>query len=364
MGGDSSGQFPLDRLHLHWLIPFSRTEMLLPCEVGEERLEMYPHLSEILWESLEEEHHLSDLISLLVPMSAPPPHLEEEIQMEGGSGYHPALKLLQDINQARAQLEYELIQEKEELAERYKHKWAKQARRHARQQAQMIDQTNDTFQEVFFWASLIEAVNLLPCCISAAVPFHYLSGAVTIAAQQDEGIPPMSKPCPTASKPESKPEPHGSLAPGTSGCLTPPPETPPLPASSLPDIPLAGTPLVGHLFSDFLAILSQRKQDHSPSGSLDHHHTKRTHVCSPEVEVGVEPNSTEGDQDMPELVQETWPRPISEQGGWELASPPSPSSATVGPVGGTMVGSLKSTEDPASSSSESSRVMWMTQTWI
>ena len=58
---------------------------------------------------------------------------------------------------------------------------------------------------------------------------------------------------------------------------------------------------------------------------------------------------------MPELVLETGPRSSSEQGGQEPASPPSTSSATVGPVGGTIAGSLKSTKDLASFSSESSR---------
>ena len=103
---------------------FSGTEVLLPCEEGEERMEMYPHLPEILWEGSEEGHHPSNPISLSVPTSTPPPHLEEgtqmeggpgyhpaSTQMEGGSGYHPALKLLQDTNQAKAQLEYELVQE-------------------------------------------------------------------------------------------------------------------------------------------------------------------------------------------------------------------------------------------------------------
>ena len=83
---------------------------------------MYPHFPEILWESSEEEHHLSDPISLSVPLSASPPHLKEDIQIEGGSGYHPALKLLQDVNQARAQLEYEPIQESQKLTEKYEHK--------------------------------------------------------------------------------------------------------------------------------------------------------------------------------------------------------------------------------------------------
>ena len=200
---------------------------------------------------------LSDPISLSVPMSAPPPHLGEgtqteegldhhpaSTQTEGGSGYHTFLKLLGDANQARAQLEYELIQETQELAERYEHKQAKWAKRHARQQAEMIDQDNATFWEVFSQASSTEAVKLLPWCISPAVPFCYISGAITTAAQQDEGIPNVPKLCYTASEPEPEPEPdhHGSLAPGSSGGLTAPPGTLSLPVSSLPDIPLAGTP--------------------------------------------------------------------------------------------------------------------------
>ena len=140
-------------------------------------------------------------------------HHPTSTQTEGGSGYHPSLKLLQDTTWARALLEYELIQETQELAERYKHKQAKQARRDARQWAQMIYQTEATFQEVFSQASLTEAVKLLPWCVSTAVPFCYISRAVTIAAQQDEGIPTMSDLCPTASEPE--PSHHGSLAPGT-----------------------------------------------------------------------------------------------------------------------------------------------------
>ena len=154
----------------------------------------------------------------------------------------------------------------------------------------MIDQTDATFQEVFSQASSTKAVTLLPWCISAAVPFHYISRPVMIAAQQDEGIPTIFEHHLTA----SEPEPCGSPVPGPSGGLTPPPGTPPLPVSSLPDIPLAGTPLVGCPFSDFLAIPSQGKQDHSPSDSLDHHHTKRTCICSPEAEAGVESSSTWG----------------------------------------------------------------------
>ena len=132
--GVASAQFPLDRLHLCWLLPFSKSEVLLPYEVEEERLETYPHLPEFLWDSLDEEHHLSNPISHSVPPLAPLLPLEECTQTEEelhshpasiqteGLGYHSSLKLLWEANQARAQLEYELIQETQELAERCEHK--------------------------------------------------------------------------------------------------------------------------------------------------------------------------------------------------------------------------------------------------
>ena len=76
-GGIASIQFPLDRLCLHQLLPFSESEVLLPSEVGEEGLKTYPNLPEFLWDSLEEEHHLSDPISVSIPLMAPPLLLEE-----------------------------------------------------------------------------------------------------------------------------------------------------------------------------------------------------------------------------------------------------------------------------------------------
>ena len=194
------------------------------------------------------------LISLSVPISVPPLHLEEctqtegrldchpaGTQTEGGLGYHSFFKLLQEVNQARAQLEYELVQETKRLAERCKHKQAKQARRHARWKAQMINQTNATLQEALSQVSLMEAIKLLPWCVSAVIPFHYISGAATMAAQQDEGISIVSGPCPTV----PEPEPSGSLVQDPSGGPTPPPATSPLPMSSLPDIPQQVLPCWG-----------------------------------------------------------------------------------------------------------------------
>ena len=58
-----------------------------------------------------------------------------------------------------------------------------------------------------------------------------------------------------------------ALVQGPSRGLTPPPGTSSLPVSFLPDIPLSGTPLVRCPISHLLAMPSQGKQDHSPSGS-------------------------------------------------------------------------------------------------
>ena len=94
--------------------------------------------------------------------------------MEGGSSFHAALKLLQDIKQARAQLECELGQEMHELVQRY-NRQIKQARRHEKWGAWMVKQTDATFQEVFSQVSLADSIKLLPWCISSTVPLCYMS---------------------------------------------------------------------------------------------------------------------------------------------------------------------------------------------
>ena len=101
--GASSTQFLLDHLHLWRLLPYSRTEVLLPCEV-------------VLWKSSEGEHCLSGPVSRLIPSSPLFPHLEESTQTEEELGYNPALQWLQDFHQARTQLECELGEEAQELA--------------------------------------------------------------------------------------------------------------------------------------------------------------------------------------------------------------------------------------------------------
>ena len=124
----------------------------------------------------------------------------------------------------------------------------------------MINQTNTTLQEVLSQASSTEAITLLPWHISAVVSLHYISKAATMAVHRDEGISIASEPCPTV----PEPEPHGSLGPGPSGVLTLPPVMCPLPAFSIPNIPLDGTPLLGCSFAG-LTIPPKEKWDYTPS---------------------------------------------------------------------------------------------------
>ena len=81
-GGIASTQLPLDRLHLCWLLPISKSEVLLPWEVVEDGLKTYPHLSVFVWDRAEEEHCPSNLISLSIPLPTPVLILEECTQTE------------------------------------------------------------------------------------------------------------------------------------------------------------------------------------------------------------------------------------------------------------------------------------------
>ena len=109
--GASSTQFPLNCLYLWKMLSYSKTEVLLPHEEGEMGYRTYPISQEVLWKCSKDSHCLSKPVSLSMPSLAPPPCLEEGIQMEGKLGYNPALQCLQGINQARAQLESEQSEE-------------------------------------------------------------------------------------------------------------------------------------------------------------------------------------------------------------------------------------------------------------
>ena len=146
----------------------------------------------------------------------------------------------------------------------------------------------------------MEAVKLLPWCISAVVPLCYISEVASMATHQDDGISITSKSCSPAPRSES----HSLPVPGQSGSPTPPPMMFPLPVLSIPNIPSDGTPLWGCLFAE-LTIPPKGKWDHTTSDLPDSPHVKRPCITSPEVGVRSEHNSTSGNDYMPNPTPET-----------------------------------------------------------
>ena len=131
----------------------------------------------------------------------------------------------------------------------------------------------------------------------------------------------------------------------------------PLPVSSLQDIPLVSTPLLGCSFAG-LTITPKGKQDHSPSDSPDCLHAKRTHVTSPEVEVRSEHSSTRDNYHMPNPTPKT--RTDSGKQWWESPSPSaSPTRGPTDPNDDVVAGSSKSIGDQVSSDFSLSRGNWV-----
>ena len=81
----SLGALPLPNSHWTGYVSAgyspSEPEVVLPCEEGGVGLKVFPHCPEVLWQSSEEEHYLSDPVSLSVPSSTLLPHQEEDTQM-------------------------------------------------------------------------------------------------------------------------------------------------------------------------------------------------------------------------------------------------------------------------------------------
>ena len=115
--------------------------------------------------------------------------------------------------------------------------------------------------------------------------------------------------------------------------------------------PLVRYSLGGAPHPGFLAIPSQGKWDNSSSGSPDHH-TKRTHICSPEGWEWAQLHM--GDDYLLKLTPET-----GTGSGWQRQESFSPSSSPIrglaNPDDEAVTGSSKSTRDQTSSDSGSSR---------
>ena len=101
------------------LLPYSSTQLVLTQEKEEEGLKIYPALTETLWESSEEEHHLSPPFPLSIPIVSSHSNRDTRMQTEEVLGFSLVLRQLKEVTQAKASLEWMLALELEGLAKNY-----------------------------------------------------------------------------------------------------------------------------------------------------------------------------------------------------------------------------------------------------
>ena len=111
--GTLTAKFPLGLLHLHWLLPYSSTQVMLPHEKEGDKVNISLFLAGTLWQSSEEEHHLSHLLPLSVPIISPHSNIDGRAQTKEALSFSLALRQLQEAIQAKAQLEWGLARELE-----------------------------------------------------------------------------------------------------------------------------------------------------------------------------------------------------------------------------------------------------------
>ena len=113
-GGTSTAQFPLDWLHLCRLLTYSDTEVVLPQEEGV-GLKVFLYFWRFCGKA--QKRCTASLAQFCCRSLHVPPLLNKKRVPKQRKDW--ALKCSQNINQARAQLECELAQETQGLAQRY-----------------------------------------------------------------------------------------------------------------------------------------------------------------------------------------------------------------------------------------------------
>ena len=83
--GVLTAQFPPAQLCLCRLLPFSSTQVVLPCKKDDNELKVYPFFQEALGECSKKDHCLLDPVLLLVPPSSFHPLLRGELTDQGGA---------------------------------------------------------------------------------------------------------------------------------------------------------------------------------------------------------------------------------------------------------------------------------------
>ena len=224
--GTLTTQFPLAFLYLHRLLPYSPTQVVLPQEKEGDGLNIYPVLVETLWESSEEEHHLSPSLPLSVPIVSSHSNRDASTQTEEVLSFSLALRQLQEATQVKAQHEWRLALKLEGLAKNYEDQQFRIVQEQEDQLTMMTEQMDTTFREVLSHMNQADSVRLLPWFLSTAAksgagPTCSVSEAITsITTSKLEGttaLASMSSPiCRVSTSP-----PVQSLLQTSQGCSGP-----------------------------------------------------------------------------------------------------------------------------------------------
>ena len=260
-------QFTLALLHLCRLFPYSPIWVILLQGKEGDGLKIYPVLMETLWESSEEEHHLSPPLPLSVLIISSHSNRDASMQTKEVLHFSLALRQLQEATQAKTQLNWRLALKLEGLAKNYKDQQFRMVQEHKDQQTRMAEQMDTTFREVLSQMSHANLVRLLPWFLSANAKFH--AGSTCSVSEAFTAI--------TTSELE------GSTATASMS-------SPACRVRTLPQVPLtsdilaAGTP-AGQPFFALALSLKHKKWDHSPGSTPEGQSSKRTCTGTKEVSI-------------------------------------------------------------------------------
>ena len=121
---------------------------------------------ETLWESSEEVYCLSLPLLLSVTIISSHSNKDVSVQSKEVLCFSLALRQLQEVTQAKAQLEWRLALKLEGLAKNYEDQQLRMVRRQEDQWTMMAEQMDTTFREVLSQMSQADLVRLLPWYLS------------------------------------------------------------------------------------------------------------------------------------------------------------------------------------------------------
>ena len=250
------------------MLPYSPTQVVLLQDKEADGLTIYPFLIETLWESSEEEYHLSHPLLLLVCIISSNSNRDASGQTKEVLSFSLALRQLQEATQAKAEIEWGLTLKLEVVTKNYEDQQFRMVQKKEDQWTRVVEQMDTTFREVLSKMSQANLVGLLPWFLSTAA-----KSGVGPACSVSEALTAILHPRVDAPMDDTTLELEDTTVQASMSSPTHPVSTPP-PALPTSDIPATGTP-VGHLFFALTLSLKYKKWDCSSNNTPESQSSKR-----------------------------------------------------------------------------------------